>query len=225
MRYRVISIGTLACNHLWDETQPVRTGHATTTLIQADDATILVDPGLPGVAVTAHLAERAGIKAQAITHVFLTSFQPDTCRGIVAFENAQWWISESEREAVGSMLIARMREAHDADDDELCDALGGDIAILERCRAAPDRLVAGVDLFPLPGVTPGCTGLIISQPATTTLICGDAIPTVEHLEKGSVLKHASDVMQARESFGEAVEIADLLILGRDNITANPARPW
>ena len=36
--YRIISIGTLAANPLWDEKVPVRTGHATTTLIASAGA-------------------------------------------------------------------------------------------------------------------------------------------------------------------------------------------
>jgi hypothetical protein len=35
MDYRVISIGTLAANELWNETGPVRTGHATSTNLAA----------------------------------------------------------------------------------------------------------------------------------------------------------------------------------------------
>ena len=49
------------------------------------------------------------------------------------------------------------------------------------------------------------------------------MPTVEHLETGKVLLPAADADQARESFAEAVEIADQLVLGRDNLVVNPAR--
>ncbi len=60
MDLRIISLGTLAANPLWDEPAPVRTGHATTTLISVGDRKILVDPGLPEVAHAAKLYERAG---------------------------------------------------------------------------------------------------------------------------------------------------------------------
>jgi glyoxylase-like metal-dependent hydrolase (beta-lactamase superfamily II) len=223
MRMRIISIGTLAFNHLWGETQPVRTGHATTTLIEVEDAKILVDPGLPDRALVAHLGERANLKPGDVTHVFLTSFQPDTCRGLRAFDHATWWVSEREREAVGGELIGRVREAHEHDDQELIELLTPDIAVLERCKPAPDALATGVDLFPLPGVTPGLTGLLLAEPNTTTLVCGDAITTVEHLERGSVAKQCFDIEQAQESFREAIEIADQLVLGRDNLVVNPTR--
>ena len=39
---RILSIGTLSAHPLWDESAPVRSGHATTTLIEAEDAVIVV---------------------------------------------------------------------------------------------------------------------------------------------------------------------------------------
>ena len=35
---------------------------------------------------------------------------------------------------------------------------------------------------------------------------------------------SADLEKARESFKEAVEIADFLVLGRDNLVTNPIRP-
>ncbi len=98
-----------------------------------------------------------------------------------------------------------------------------EVATLRRFAAATDELMPHVDLFPLYGVTPGCTGVLVEGTRATTLVCGDAIPTVEHLERGQVLTNASDVEQARESMRDALEIADLLVLGRDNIVPTPMR--
>ena len=81
----------------------------------------------------------------------------------------------------------------------------------------------GVTLFPMPGVTPGSCGLLIEEARHTTLICGDAIPTLAHLEQGKVLPTALSVDRARQSFEEAVEIADLLIPGRDNLVVSPMK--
>lgn len=230
MDIRVISIGTLAANPLWNEKPgaAVRSGHATTTLVRSGKRTILIDPGLPGPAIAARLAERAGIHAGEVSHVFLTSFKPDFFRGILAFEHATWWISETEREAVGVPLVQQLKAAADTGDEELKEALETDVAILKRCQPAPDRLGERVDLFPLPGVTLGTCGVLISGPASgigngTALVCGDAIPTLEHLERGSVLHNAANVEQAQDSLKEAVEIADVLVLGRDNWVVNPLR--
>lgn len=223
MDVRVISIGTLAAHPLWDEKAPTRTGHATTTLIRSGKKTVLVDPGLPAQVVVARLRERAGIGPEAVTHVFLTSFKPDTCRGILAFERATWWIGAAEREGVGVPLVGELQAAAGAGDEELKSRLELDVAVLRRCEPAPDRVADGVDVFPLPGVTPGLTGLLLPGRTSTTLIAGDAVPTIEHLERGMTLPSAVDVRRALESLAEAVEIADYLVLGRDNMVPNPVK--
>jgi glyoxylase-like metal-dependent hydrolase (beta-lactamase superfamily II) len=227
MDVRVISIGALAAHPLRGERAPVRTGHNTTTLVRAGGKNILVDPGLPAPAVVARLDERAGLKPRDITHVFLTSFNPETRRGIMAFEHATWWIHTDEREQIGIAMIARLHEAAEEGDEQIKRGLEIDVAVMQRCQAAPDHIAdekgSRVDLFPLPGISPGMCGLIVSQPRMTTLVCGDAVATAEHLEQGKVLPVATDVDKARESFAEAVEIADLLIPGRDNTVVNPTK--
>jgi len=221
--FRVISIGALAAHPLWNEMGDARPGHATTTLVRSGDAVVIVDPSLPPKILEARLDERAGLEASAITHVFLTCLSPLHRRGISLFEDAEWLVCEAEREAVGVHLVGQYQEAEAAGDRDLMETLRSEIALVQRIGAAPDRLAEGVDLFPLPGVTPGLAGLLVSSPASTALICGDAIPTVEHLDAGRMHAHCHDVERARESFSEAVEIADLLILGRDNLVINPLR--
>lgn len=225
MNVRVISIGCLDAHPLWNEREAVRTGHATTTLVSAGGRNILIDPGLPGPIIEARLAERANLKAKDISHVFLTCFRPDVRRGIPSFEGATWWIHGPEREGVGVPLVEQLRRVTEMGEDEaeLAAALELDVAILKRCEAAPDQLADGVSLFPLPGVTPGMCGVLIADPRHTMLICGDAIPTVEHLEKGQVARWAANAARAQESFKEAIEIADLLVLGRDNLVVNPVK--
>lgn len=236
MDIRVISIGALSANHLWNERDPKRTGHATTTLIRAGKATILVDPGLPAPALKARLGERVNLEPKDVTHVFLTSFAPECRRAIGLFDQAEWLISEGERESVGVPLaqslhrLAQTREdldsaGEDLEDDQkaMLEILRQDVAVLARCKPAPDALAHGVDLFPMPGVTQGLCGLLLSEPSRTTLVCGDAIPTQDHLEQGKVLPTCWNREKAQESFQEAVEIADLLILGRDNAVMNMTR--
>ncbi|MBL8764768.1 MAG: MBL fold metallo-hydrolase [Phycisphaerae bacterium] len=220
---RVISIGCLSANPLWNERAPTRAGHATTTLIRVRELAILVDPGPAPVALEARLRERTNLGPGAVTHVFLTSFRPDTRRGLPLFGHATWWIGERERETVGVPMAQQLARAHRDGDGELAAALAAEVALLQRFVAAPDRLAPGVDLFPLPGVTPGLCGLLLADGNATTMVCGDAIPTVEHLERGMVLPTAADLDAARESFAEAVEVADALILGRDNLVLNPLR--
>ncbi len=221
--FRIVSIGTLAAHPLWNETIETRTGHATTTLISTDSAHILVDPSLPPAALLARLGERAPVRPEEITDIFLTSAVRDHRRGLPLFKDARWLAAQPELESARADLTARHDEARAAGDDELAGLLGDDLEILRRCTPAPDRLYRGVDLFPLPGVTPGCCGLLLSLPRATVLICGDAVATREHLEQGKVLPGCCNIEQAQESFAEAVQIADLLIPGRDNVSLNPLR--
>lgn len=222
MDYRICSIGTLSAHPLWNQPQAARTAHATTTLIRSGDKTLLVDPGLPAPAVTAHLNERAGLTPEAVTDVFLTTFRPAHRRALEAFAHAKWWISRAEREAVGTHLVSLFQQA---EDEEACQVIKHDIALLQRCQAAPDQLAEHVDLFPLHGYTPGTCGLLISLPSATVLLAGDAVATAEHLAQGQVLAGAYDLDAARASFTEAVEIADWIIPGHDNILPNLTRRY
>lgn len=221
--FRVISIGALAAHPMWGERGDVRPPHATTSLVVAGTARILVDPSLPAQLLVPRLAERANLTPDDITHVFLTSLHPVQRRGITAFPKATWWVSGAEREAFGVPLVGRYREASDAGDRDVAALLMREIELVERCVVAPDRLEAGVDLFPLYGVTPGLTGLLLPLSHSTILIAGDAVATQEHLEQGQVLSPCHDLAAAQASFGEAIEIADLIVAGRDNLLTNPTR--
>jgi glyoxylase-like metal-dependent hydrolase (beta-lactamase superfamily II) len=223
MDYRIISIGALSAHELWDEPAAVRTAHATTTLVRSGGRVILVDPALPPQVIAARLRERAGLAPEGITDVFLTNFRPAHRMGLGAFEHARWMISEAEREAIAAHLVEQFKQIEADGDDQARQWLESEIALLKRCDAAPDQIAEHVDLFPLPGFTPGTCGLLLSHPNRTTLIASDAVATTEHLEHGRVLRGAYDAEQARESFIEAIEIADVLIPGHDNILMNPTR--
>lgn len=223
IEYRIISIGTLAAHPLWEEKGEVRTSHPTTTLISAGDRHILVNPGLPAAILGARMGERTNIRPDQITHVFLTALSQDHYRALPAFEGAEWYAYETEGIAALAGLRDQLQRAEDGGDQELVQTVRNHIEIIRRCRAAEDSIVQGVDLFPLPGVTPGTCGLLLALPRQTVLIAGDAVATMEHLQQGKVLPHCASVEQAQESFREAIEIADVIIPGRDNMVFNPLR--
>lgn len=223
MDYRIVSIGTLAAHPLWNERTEVRTGHATTTLISSGESNIIVDPSLPPPVFAARLGEVSPIKLEAITDVFLTSFEPERRRALPALEHARWLLHEPEMRNAEQAIIAKLHEVEENEDEQLTRFFEQQLKILSRCEAAPDRIAPNVDLFPLPGVTPGSCGLLLSLPGLTVLICGDAVATSEHVLEGKVLPTCVDVEQAQESFREAVEIADILVPGRGNLMLNPLR--
>ncbi len=133
VEYRIISIGTLAAHPLWDEQGQVRTGHATTTMISADGAHILVDPSLPAQALLARLSERAGVEACRITHVFLTSADPLHRRGLAAFDDAAWLAFETELDAVKATIIEQISPARSGGSSELMAMLNRALRILTNC--------------------------------------------------------------------------------------------
>lgn len=226
MAYRVISIGAFSRHplRLSDSARPERPGHATTTLVVEGDAAVLVDPGLPPPILLPRLVERAGLEAADITHVFLTSFTAETTRGLAAFEGAQWLIAEAEREAAGMPLALTLKKAaEEGADRDVIEELERQVGLLMRCEAAADSIAPRVDLFPLPGVTPGLCGLLLAEQRQTVLIAGDSVPTVEHLEQGKVPDTAHDLDKAKESLVEAIELADLIVCGRDNLVVNPTK--
>jgi len=215
MDWRVVSIGTLATNPLREERGDRRPSHATTTLLQNNGEVILVDPSLPPDAMASRLDERSGLRLEDVSTVFLTNYHPDRWRSLPGLLHATWLMHEPEIEAATDAIDNAAAEA------ETADLIEQHRGWLPRFSAADDRIAPGVDLFPLPGMTIGTCGLLLPLPAATVLICGDAIATIEHLERGMVLTPCADLEAAQESIREAVEIADLLILGRDNVVLNP----
>ncbi|MDP7071077.1 MAG: MBL fold metallo-hydrolase [Phycisphaerales bacterium] len=217
---RVISIGALPSHPLWNETTPVRTGHATTTLVEHDGFTMIVDPGLPPQVLAARLSERAPVSPDEVTHVFLTSFTDDTMRGIAAFPQASWLAFDVEIASTQAALREALAFAEAHPEDGGVRPLQDRLSILDRVHPAEDAIAAGVDIFPLAGVTPGTCGVLLAQPRHTVLIAGDAVATQEHLSEAKVLPTCWDREKAQESFGEAIEIADIIIPGRDNLLMN-----
>ena len=219
VRLDVISIGTLSRNRLWGETQPVRTPHATTTLIRAGKRNILVDPGLPAQAMGARLYERTGLRAEQIDTVFLTNFRPAHRGGLALFEKATILIHEREQQAFSSHLRNLIDDAPPEDLDRA--TLAEELKLVESLKTPEDQLADQVDLFPLFGYTPGTCGLLVAAPTYTALIAGDAVPTLDHFLAGQVLPDSGDIQAAQEAMAEVYEIADLIVPGHDNIFLNP----
>src|SRR5207244_2470945 len=149
VRVDIISIGALDRNRLWGETQPLRTAHATTTLIRTSKRAILIDPGLPPQALGARLFERTGLRPEQIDTVFLTSFRPEHRSGLSLFANAKWLIHEIEQQSTGQTLKRLIDEAPEDDEDRA--AMQAELALLNRLSTPDDRLAEYVDLFPLFG--------------------------------------------------------------------------
>jgi glyoxylase-like metal-dependent hydrolase (beta-lactamase superfamily II) len=215
VQYRVISIGALSRNRLWNEAQPKRPAHATTTLIRDDDAMILVDPGLPPEVLAQRLDEQAGLTPDKIATVFLTTFRPVHRRGIKLFARADWLMQEPEIEAMSRHLDA-LEEQSDAPTHELDAVIADEREILRRIRPADDKLTPRVHLFPTPGPSPGSAALLLADPTRTIIIAGDAVVTQDHFLAGQVHDQVASIEDAQKAFTEIVEIADEIVPGHDN---------
>jgi len=223
MEIIVVSIGALSKNSLWSERVPVRTSHATTTLIKTVDeaagggkaVNVLVDPSLPFQILEQRIQERTGLKAADITHVFLTNWRPVHRRGLEGFSKAKWWMNQAEIDAANEALDRADDAAHNqgAPADPVIEK---ERQLLAKVEAAPDALAEGVDLYPLIGYTPGQSGLLVSEATRTTLIAGDAVPTAGHFMAGQVFQESWDLEKAKASLMEVYEVADIVVPGHDN---------
>ena len=119
VEYGIISIGTMSQNRLWGESAPVRTSHATTTLVRDEGRTILVDPSLPGPMLQGRYSERTGGTLSDVTDVFCTTLRPVHRRGIGAFEEANWWAAQAEIETYRSHLMGLLDSAERLDADDV----------------------------------------------------------------------------------------------------------
>ena len=219
IRFDIISIGTLSRNRLWGESAAVRTPHATTTLIRSSKRNILVDPGLPPTALAARLHERTGLRPEQIETVFLTNFRPAHRTALPIFTHAKTLIHEPEQQATRQHIERLIEQAPEEDIDRKL--LRQELELLERLTPADDKVADQLDLYPLPGYTPGTCGLLVKLPTTTVLIAGDAVPTQDHFLAGQVLPDDYDIKQAQESLQEVYDIADLIVPGHDNVFVNP----
>ena len=223
VEYTIISIGALSANRLWNESAPVRTAHATITLVVDGDRTILVDPGLPAAVLEARVNERTGKTLADVTDVFCTTLRPAHRRGLAALPHARWWASPIEIQT----YTAGMTERHDAadrlesDDAKLHEL---ELELLEHFTPVEDDFTPQVGLYPLHGASPGCTGLLLTPPTKTILIASDAAVTAEHLQRGQVWGGSHDTEEALATLTDLLEVADIIICGHDNMTLAP-RPW
>ena len=207
IRFDIISIGTLSRNRLWGESEGVRTAHATTTLIRSGKRTVLVDPGLPAQILAARLYERTGLRPEQVDTVFLTNFRPAHRAGLPLFPHAKLLIHEVEQEANRQHLERLVRDAPPEDIDRKI--LRQELQLLATLTPADDKVADQLDLFPLPGYTPGTCGLLIKFPTSTIVLAGQILPD------------AYDIKAAQESLREVYEIADVIIPGHDNLFMNP----
>ena len=222
VEYRIISIGALSRHRLWGETAPVRTAHATTTLVTEDERLILVDPSLPGPVLAAKLNERTGKTLADVTDVFCTTLRMVHRRSIEAIPQADWWAGELEIASYARHL-AELQDSADRLGGEDAAAVEAELRLLERFRPAPERFGRQVSLYPLTGPSIGSAGLLLTPATATIVVAGDAALTREHIDAGRVWQGSADAEAAMTSLRDLLELADVIVPGHDNVMLSPAR--
>ena len=222
VEYCIISIGTLSHNRLWGEGAPVRTPHATTTLVRDEGRSILVDPSLPAQALAARYNERTGGQLADVTDVFCTTLRPVHRRSIAAFDEAVWWAGEAEIETYRSHLTGLLDSAERIDADD-ANAIEADLALLGRFRAAPESFTRQVHFYPMLGASPGSAGLLLNPATSTIVIAGDAAVSTAHVQAGQIWKGCADTEGAMASLTDLLELADVIVPGHDNVMFTPGR--
>ena len=222
VEYSVISIGTLSRNRLWGEAAAVRTAHATTTFIREGKRAILVDPSLPAVAMRARFNERTGMDLTDVTDVFCTTLRPVHRRSVEALLKAKCWAAEKELETYRAYLRELADSGQRLTGEQQLD-VEADLKLLEHFSAAPDKFSEQIHLFPLNGASPGSAGLLLTPPATTIVIAGDAVVTGEHLLRGQAWQGCYDAEAALRSIQDVLDIADVIVPGHDNLMISPQR--
>lgn len=218
--YKIISIGTMACNLIWGERGRVRTQHATTTLVEEGGRRFLVDPSLPPEVLDARLHERAGKRLDDMTDVFCTTLHPAARRGLEGLAGADWWCGREELEDFSNHIRELAENASGTEDP---DNIKRELGVIRRFRPAPDTFTENIGIFPLPGYSRGCTGLLLTRPASTVLLAGPAVPTADHVHRGMVWEQCADSERAKESLLEILEIADVIVPGFDNLVLQPSK--
>ena len=222
VEYIIISVGTLSHNRLWDESAPVRSSHATTTLVRDEGRTILVDPSLPAALLETRYDERTGGTLADVTDVFCTTLRPVHRRGIGAFEDANWWADETEIETYISHLTGLLDSAEQLNPEDV-NGIEADLALLGRFAAAPEKFTRQVQFYPLRGASPGSAGLLLTPATSTVVIAGDAAVTAQHVLAGQVWKGCFDTEAALAALTDMIELADVIVPGHDNILFTPGR--
>lgn len=218
IEWKQLTIGHLSRNKYWGESdsQAYHPVLATTTVIRDGDTVILADPSQPFEEMKAKLKQYCGLEPGDVDIVFATHYHGDHRVDMGMYENAVCYMSQA---SIRDMESAREKAAGD---DSLASLVEGEI---DRFRPAPGQLTEGVRLYPLPGHTPGLTGLIFKSRGRSVLVAGDTIMGPEYFENLDGYWFNEDLDETRRSIRKAARDADIIIPGHgDAFVVSEHRP-
>ncbi len=209
VRWHILTIGHLSRNKFWGESddQAYRAPLCTSTLIQHDGRTIVVDPGCPPDEMGRVLDQRTGLQPSAVDTVFLTHFHGDHHVGITAFPQAHWCMAAPEIGAWTAQLAPNSPE----------------LRLLTRLEPVTGELAPGITLLSTPGHTSAHTSLSFTSGGLRVVVAGDAVMTHDFFLARDVYFNTVDRAAAVQSIATIADQADIVVPGHDNYFLNRRR--
>ena len=206
VQFTVVNIGCLSMNRFWGETERVRTGTATCTLLTIGGTRLLVDPSPYPSELEPMLFSRTGLRPKEIEMVFITHYHGDHRFGLPLFEGRPWLMA--------APALADWRERSP-----------GDTAAIDHFETAEGRLPAGLRLYHTPGHLPGHHSLLGETRWGTLIVTGDAVMTTDFFAAEEGYHNSVDFAEATRTIQRIKGLAALVIPGHDNLILNlPVRP-
>ena len=199
--FTIVNIGTLSMNKFWGETERVRSGTATCTLLRVGDTRLLVDPSPWPDDLARLLFDRAGLRPAEIDLVYVTHFHGDHRFGLELFDGKPWLM------AAAGLSEWRGKSPQDA-------------VLIARFLPAEGRLPEGLRLAPTPGHTWGHHALSLGTRWGPLLVAGDAVMTPEFYAAEEGYHNSVDFPLAAQTIRDIKQAAKLVIPGHGNIILN-----
>lgn len=210
IEWKLLTIGNLSRNKYWGESDseayhPVL---ATTTVIRDNGTVILVDPSQPFEIMKKKLAKYCCLAPEDVDVVFATHYHGDHRVDADKYVNAVCYMSQDSLHDFENFRIKA------AGDKAMEAPASGN---RELFLPAPSRLSDRVVLYPLPGHTPGLTGLMFESEKKRVLVAGDTIMGEEYFENRDGYWFNENLEITVQSILKAAEDADVIIPGHGDV--------
>jgi glyoxylase-like metal-dependent hydrolase (beta-lactamase superfamily II) len=184
-------------------------GWSTVTLVQTGEYNLLVDTGSYGDRAQLLAAlDAAGLSPEYVDALFFTHFHYDHILNFDLFANAVIYLSTEEINYVNT-------GGYQVSNDPFVPAALYPL-LAERVKpfSGEVELLAGLRTIPLPGHTPGMTGLLLENEGV--LLAGDGIKNGYEFTKGEPPPVFGNSDAALRSYQRSAEVARVIIPGHDS---------
>jgi glyoxylase-like metal-dependent hydrolase (beta-lactamase superfamily II) len=196
-RFTIVNIGFLSMNKYWGETERVREGTATCTLIESGGLRLIVDPSPYPDVLRERLFATTSLRPEAIDLVFVTHWHGDHRYGLELFPGKPRLASAE------GLADWRARAPQD-------------VPVIESFQPAEGRLPEGITLLPTPGHTPGHCALRFDSEWGTVVVAGDAVMTREFFGNEEGFHNSWGPSRAAETIRMLRAEADYIVPGHGN---------